>query len=1152
MAIATNLGFSRMGAHRELKKALERFWGKKCDATELLATARALRQAHWALQRDAGLSQIPCNDFSLYDHVLDAALTVGVWPERFAGVPEGLDRYFAMARGVAHEGERSGVAALEMTKWFDTNYHYLVPEFEAGQKFTLDAGKPIQEFAEAKALGVPARPVLLGPLSFLLLGKAKNSSHKPLELWPALLPVYEDLLRQLRAAGADWVQLDEPCLATDLEPACLVVLDAIYRRLADAAGNMNILLATYFGELKEALPVAMRLPVRGVHLDLVRGLGQLQEALELAAPGQMLSLGLIDGRNIWRTDLLHALAVAESAAERLGVDRVMIAPSCSLLHVPYGLEGETKLDAELKSWLAFGRQKLEEVSVLARALEGGRDSVADALEDNRKAISSRRSSPRTHVSEVRSRLAAVTPAMFSRSQPYSARRAAQREKTPLPLLPTTTIGSFPQTEDVRKARALFKAGKLPADQYDAFLKEKTAEAVRWQEEVGLDVLVHGEFERNDMVEYFGENLDGFAFTENGWVQSYGSRCVKPPIIFGDVARRGPMTVEWSRYAQSLTGRPMKGMLTGPVTILLWSFVRDDQPRRETCWQIALAIRDEVADLEKVGIGIIQIDEPALREGLPLRRAHWDAYLRWAVECFRLAAGGAADQTQIHTHMCYCEFNDIMPSIAALDADVISIETSRSQMELLEAFSDFRYPNEIGPGVYDIHSPRCPHAVSYTHVGGVRRLPLSERNWAGGVRHPLTARSDTRGCRVPAWQSARRALARATVGEPRLRPEDAPLGGGEARRRHLGRGGSQSASSSHRSSSREGNSEMISLFQAELSPGCVTGVGSLPFHDPDEAVEFVAEHCPELPFWPQLPRREAGEGVIGQGMGSLIEHLELSNRPYCWRVRNGAGPALEAALQGGDAGLSPETAAGFFALERAMTLGRFRTARAVKAQMEGPATIAHCLLLDGKPVARIRGWLERLAGFLERQAVWQVKRLGALGLPVLFMLDEPALALVDDLGAMAPHLASALERVLEAARHAGAIVGIHCCAPLPLSLLAGLELDVLSFDAHLAIAEDGFVGVARDVLSRGGRLAFGLAPTGPSSATAESLESRWLALASLLGDPRAVAAQSFVTATCGLGLSTVAETRDSFALARRLASSVGSYTRSSVLAQITRR
>jgi 5-methyltetrahydropteroyltriglutamate--homocysteine methyltransferase len=769
MTIATNLGFSRMGPHRELKKAMERFWAKKSDGEELLATARELRAATWKLQHDLHIAQIPCNDFSLYDHVLDTALMVGVHPGRFGGIAQGLDRYYAMARGVAHEGERSGVAALEMTKWFDTNYHYLVPEFEAAQDFTLDASKPLGEFAEAKALGILARPVILGPVSFLLLGKAKDAGRKPLDLWPSLAPVYEELLRKFRAAGADWIQIDEPCLLTDVEPGALAALDAVYKRLANAAGDMNILIATYFGELGPALPAVMRLPVRAVHLDLVRGPGQLQEAIKLAAPGQMLSLGLVDGRNIWRTDLLAALKVADDAAERLGVDRMLIAPSCSLLHVPYDLEVETKLDAELKSWLAFGRQKLEDVAVLARAVEDGRDSVADALEDNRKALSGRRSSPRIHSPEVRRRLAAVTPEMLAREQPYPARRVAQRAKTPLPLLPTTTIGSFPQTEDVRKARAAFKSGKLNPAEYDAFLKERTAEAVRWQEEAGLDVLVHGEFERNDMVEYFGENLDGFAFTENGWVQSYGSRCVKPPIIFGDVARRGPMTVEWARYAQSLTKRPMKGMLTGPVTILQWSFVRDDQARRETCWQIALAIRDEVVDLEKAGIAVIQIDEPALREGLPLRRDDWALYLRWAVDAFRLASAGVRDDTQIHTHMCYCEFNDIIDSIAALDADVISIETSRSQMELLGAFGKFRYPNEIGPGVYDIHSPRVPTREDVEHLLGKALAVLApEQLWVNPDCGLKTRRwnevKPALAILVEAARALRRRLAEAPAGE----------------------------------------------------------------------------------------------------------------------------------------------------------------------------------------------------------------------------------------------------------------------------------------------------------------------------------------------------------------------------------------------------
>ncbi|MDR3621134.1 MAG: 5-methyltetrahydropteroyltriglutamate--homocysteine S-methyltransferase [Paludisphaera borealis] len=729
MTTATNLGFPRMGAQRELKKAIERFWSNRSSGEELETVARRLRADHWKLQQTAGITHVPSNDFSLYDHVLDAAVLSGVVPDRFAHLPAGPERDFAMARGIAHEGASAGAAALEMTKWFDTNYHYLVPEIDQRQEFRLGSTKPVDEFVEAKALGVQTRPVLLGPASFLLLAKAKGKDFDPITLWPRLLPVYEAILGMLAAAGAAWVQIDEPCLTTDASARALPALEEIYSRLAGAAGATNILLATYFGDLGEALPAVLRLPVKAVHLDLVRAPDQLWHALPLLRPEQSLSLGLIDGRNVWKTDLTRAWGVAEAAAARLGSDRIMIAPSCSLLHVPFDLDCESNLEPELKGWLAFARQKLDEVALLARGASEGLPSIVESLAENRAALKGRSESLRVRSTTVRRRMAAIAPDQLVRAHPYPTRRAVQRENTPLPLLPTTTIGSFPQTEDVRKARASFRAGKLRADEYDAFLKEKTAEAVRWQEEIGLDVLVHGEFERNDMVEYFGENLEGFAFTANGWVQSYGSRCVKPPIIFGDVARRGPMTVEWARYAQSLTTRPMKGMLTGPVTILQWSFVRDDQPRSETCRQIALAIRDEVVDLEDAGICVIQIDEPALREGLPLRRDDWAEYLRWAVDAFRLASAGVRDETQIHTHMCYCEFNDIIDSIAALDADVISIETSRSQMELLGAFGEFRYPNEIGPGVYDIHSPRIPTREDVEHLLGKALAVLSpEQLW----------------------------------------------------------------------------------------------------------------------------------------------------------------------------------------------------------------------------------------------------------------------------------------------------------------------------------------------------------------------------------------------------------------------------------------
>lgn len=707
MTFATNLGFPRMGRHRELKKALDQFWAGKSTADQLLTTARQLRQAHWRLQQAAGLTQIPCNDFSLYDHVLDTAVMAGVVPERFTGVKNEISRYFTMARGGLNGKGHSGMAALEMTKWFDTNYHFLVPEFSRGQEFHLASSQPIEEFAEAISLGVPARPVLLGPVSFLLLGKAKDPQVEPLDLWPGLVPVYEEILRRLAAAGADWVQLDEPCLVRDLNPRVLPVLSEVVRRLAAAAPGLKLLLATYFGELADSLPAILQLPVHAVHLDLVRGAEQLDAALDLTPPGLTLSLGLVDGRNVWRADLQAALSLAERVAGRLGGERLMIAPSCSLLHVPFDLDDETDMETDVKSWLAFARQKLDEVVLVARGVREGRQAVADALAENRAALERRRNSPRTHNAEVRRWLAKVTPALLSRASPYAVRRAAQRTRTPLPLLPTTTIGSFPQTDEVRKARAARRAEKSSDVEYETFLKEQVRHAVRWQEEIGIDVLVHGEFERNDMVEYFGEQLDGFVVTANGWVQSYGSRCVKPPIIFGDVQRRGAMTVAWTKYAQSLTAKPVKGMLTGPVTILQWSFVRDDQLRRDTCWQIALALRAEVADLEAAGIAVIQIDEPALREGLPLRRKDWDEYLRWAVDAFRLASAGARDETQMHTHMCYCEFNDIIDSISALDADVISIETSRSQMELLGAFEKFHYPNEIGPGVYDIHSPRVP-------------------------------------------------------------------------------------------------------------------------------------------------------------------------------------------------------------------------------------------------------------------------------------------------------------------------------------------------------------------------------------------------------------------------------------------------------------
>jgi 5-methyltetrahydropteroyltriglutamate--homocysteine methyltransferase len=718
MAIATNLGYPRLGPQRELKWALEKYWAGKIDVEELQRTARGLRLEQRRLQQQLGITHIPSNDFSLYDHVLDTIAMVGAVPERYGWQGDTVDlaTYFAMARGV--QGERPtadggtetvDIPAMEMTKWFDTNYHYIVPEFAPDQTFRLAATQPLDAFEEGRAQGIPTRPVLLGPVSFLLLGKPTVPDFNPLTLLDRLLPVYADVLRRLSAAGAEWVQIDEPCLVFDLEPAAQQAFQTAYTQLAEAAPDLKLLLATYFGDLRDNLSTALQLPIAALHLDLVRAPAQLTEALEQVPQCMALSLGVVDGRNIWKTDLQQALALVQQAVAALGSERLLIGPSCSLLHTPYDLALETDLDADIRDWLAFARQKLTELVTLTRAANDGPAAVASDLATNQAAMERRRSSSRIHNPAVKQRAATAIndPALTQRQQPFAARRDLQKQHLTLPPFPTTTIGSFPQTKELRQARAQFRKGKLTAAEYEAFLKQATADAIRIQEEVGLDVLVHGEFERNDMVEYFGEQLTGYVATRHGWVQSYGSRGVKPPIIYGDVARAQPMTVAWAQYAQSLTDCPMKGMLTGPVTIVQWSFVRDDQPRADTCRQIALAIRDEVQDLEAAGIHVIQIDEPAFREGLPLRRADWGAYLNWAVECFRLATSGVRDETQIHTHMCYSEFNDIIGVIAALDADVISIETSRSRMELLDAFVTHQYPNDIGPGVYDVHSPRIP-------------------------------------------------------------------------------------------------------------------------------------------------------------------------------------------------------------------------------------------------------------------------------------------------------------------------------------------------------------------------------------------------------------------------------------------------------------
>ncbi len=717
------LGVPRIGRRRELKFALEAYWAGKSSADELLAVAKSLRADNWAEQRDRGVTRIPSNDFSLYDHVLDTAIMVGSVPAVYGwtGGEVPLDTYFAMARG----SQSAGVPALEMTKWFDTNYHYMVPEFAADQDFALTRAKPVDEYLEAKSLGIETRPVILGPVSFLKLGKSHDESFDPIRLLPKLVPVYADLLRRLAEAGATDVQIDEPALVLDLSDVERAAFFTAYGELAGAAPGLAIMLAAYFGALGDNLKTALSLPLAGLHLDLVRAPAQLETVANRAREDLVLSLGVIDGRNVWRANVTKILDRIEPVVKaRPG--RIEIAPSSSMLHVPIDLDLEPALDADVRSWLAFAAQKMDELSVLSRGLSQGRDAIADALQVSDAAAAARSSSTKVHDALVGRRMASVTPDMMRRESAFASRQAAQEDRLGLPPFPTTTIGSFPQTAEVRKSRAAHARGDLTDSDYEAFLRKETETAIRWQEEIGIDVLVHGEFERNDMVQYFGEQLSGFVFTRNAWVQSYGSRYVRPPIIFGDVSRPRPMTVKWWHYAQSLTDRPVKGMLTGPVTILNWSFVRNDVPRETVCRQIALAIRDEVTDLEAAGARMVQIDEAALREGLPLRRTEWKTYLDWAVDCFRLTSSGVADETQIHTHMCYSEFNDIIDAIAAMDADVISIETSRSKMELLDAFRNYRYPNEIGPGVYDIHSPRVPPVEEMADLLQLARQRLTDR------------------------------------------------------------------------------------------------------------------------------------------------------------------------------------------------------------------------------------------------------------------------------------------------------------------------------------------------------------------------------------------------------------------------------------------
>jgi len=766
MALAHSLGFPRIGRDRELKKALEAHWKGELDEAGLQAVGRQLRAAHWQLQKDAGIELLPVGDFAWYDQVLTHSLTFGVIPARFRpehGAPT-LQTLFGMARGVSHAtccGAAHGpsASAQELTKWFDSNYHYLVPEFSAEQKFQLSWEQLFEEVDEAHSLGHKVKPVLIGPLTYLWLGKVKGEAFDKLELLERLLPVYAEILGRLAAQGVEWVQIDEPILVLDLPQDWKNAFERAYNLLQHAP--LKKLLASYFGGLQDNLGLVVNLPVDGLHVDLVRAPEQLPLLLDRLPNYKVLSLGLVDGRNVWRTDLAAALAQAQDAYGRFA-ERLWLAPSCSLLHCPVDLEREEQLDAELRSWLAFAVQKCAEVAVLTQAInQPTATEVQAALAYSSNLQFSRTHSPRIHKPAVQARLAAITPADSQRQSAFAQRIEQQQARLQLPALPTTTIGSFPQTAAIRLARQSFKAGKLGLADYTEAMHSEIRHAVQLQENLGLDVLVHGEAERNDMVEYFAEQLDGYAFTRFGWVQSYGSRCVKPAVIFGDLSRPKAMTVAWISYAQSLTNKVMKGMLTGPVTMLMWSFPRVDISREQQARQLALAIRDEVQDLEAAGIKIIQIDEAAFREGLPLRRAQWQGYLNWASEAFRLCASGVRDETQIHTHMCYSEFNDVIESIAAMDADVITIETSRSDMELLEAFEAFDYPNDIGPGVYDIHSPRVPDSREMLKLlrKAAERIPVA-RLWV----------NPDCGLKTRAWPETEAALVNMVAAARQLRSE----------------------------------------------------------------------------------------------------------------------------------------------------------------------------------------------------------------------------------------------------------------------------------------------------------------------------------------------------------------------------------------------
>ncbi len=735
MVLATNLGFPRIGDMRQLKKAVEAYWKGKSSQDDLLNTGKELRAHNWKLQKTAGLDHIPSNDFSFYDQVLDTITTLGLIPERYNwdGGQVDLDTYFAMARG-RQQGDVD-VTAMEMTKWYDTNYHYIVPEFEEGMEPKLSNSKVFDQYQEAKDQGIETRPVLVGPASFVFLGKAQYDGFDHEETVKQLVPVYNEILAKLAEQGAQWVQIDEPVFCLDLCSKGQAVVKAAYDALEKPAG-LKIIVTSYFDTLRANADQFFGLPVDALHIDLCRGPNQAntsandaEKALDeaLAKVGdKTLSVGIVDGRNIWKNDLSKSLNFVEKAVEKLGSDKVFVAGSSSLLHTPVDLNSETAMDAELKSWMAYATQKLDEIATITKGANEGRDAISVEIAASDAVQEDRRTSKRIHDDAVKARVADINDEITNRKSPFAQRQKIQHAALNLPLYPTTTIGSFPQTQEIRKARSAFKKGEINEAQYKEAMEQEIRTVVDYQHKVDIDVLVHGEPERNDMVEYFGEQLGGFAFSKFGWVQSYGSRCVKPPIIFGDVSRPTPMTVEWSKYAQEQTDKIMKGMLTGPITILQWSFVRDDQPRSVTSKQIAFAIRDEVSDLEKAGIKMIQIDEAAFREGLPLRRDDWKAYLDNAVEDFRITACCVEDETQIHTHMCYSEFNDVIDSIAAMDADVISIECSRSQMELLEAFTEFKYPNEIGPGVYDIHSPRVPDTQEMIDLLEKAKINLDER------------------------------------------------------------------------------------------------------------------------------------------------------------------------------------------------------------------------------------------------------------------------------------------------------------------------------------------------------------------------------------------------------------------------------------------